>query len=144
MQWKTLRVRAGACAVATLFLAGVLFAKSGRMLMAQSNEGSQGSVLGTWAVQVTLRDCSTDAPLGPLFNALVTCHRGETLSETPASLAFAIGQRSAGHGNWTRQAGHTYSQKMVALILFDTESNLPGTPGFDPKKPVSPGFFAGW
>ena len=33
---------------------------------------------------------------------------------------------------------------MVALILFDTPANLPGTPGFDPSKPVSPGFFAGW
>ena len=32
---------------------------------------------------------------------------------------------------------------MVALILFDTAPNLPG-PGFDPAKPVSPGFFAGW
>jgi hypothetical protein len=33
---------------------------------------------------------------------------------------------------------------MVALILFDTPANLPGTPGFDPSMPVSPGFFAGW
>ena len=29
------------------------------------------------------------------------------------------------------------------MILFDTAPNLPG-PGFDPSKPVSPGFFAGW
>jgi hypothetical protein len=33
---------------------------------------------------------------------------------------------------------------MIALVLFDTEPNLPGTPTFDPAKPVSPGFFAGW
>jgi hypothetical protein len=33
---------------------------------------------------------------------------------------------------------------MVALLLFDTPANLPGTPGFDPTRPVSPGFFAGW
>ena len=29
-------------------------------------------------------------------------------------------------------------------MLFDSPANLPGTPGFDPAKPVSPGFFAGW
>jgi hypothetical protein len=33
---------------------------------------------------------------------------------------------------------------MVVLINFDTAANLPGTPGFDPSRPVSPGFFAGW
>jgi hypothetical protein len=32
---------------------------------------------------------------------------------------------------------------MIALILFTTSANLPGTPSFDPAKPVSPGFFAG-
>ena len=43
-----------------------------------------------------------------------------------------------------QKRGHTYRQEMVALLLFDTEPNLPGTPTFDPTKPVSPGFFAGW
>jgi hypothetical protein len=33
---------------------------------------------------------------------------------------------------------------MVAIILFTTPPNLPGTPGFDPSLPVSPGFAAGW
>jgi hypothetical protein len=33
---------------------------------------------------------------------------------------------------------------MIALILFDTPANLPGTPTFDPSQPVSPGFRAGW
>jgi hypothetical protein len=33
---------------------------------------------------------------------------------------------------------------MTALVLFNTAPNLPGTPGFDPTKPVSPGFQAGW
>ena len=43
-----------------------------------------------------------------------------------------------------RKPEHTFSQEMIALILFDTAPNLPGTPAFDPTKPVSPGFFAGW
>ena len=95
-------------------------------------------------VQVTLRDCATNAPLGPPFNSLVTLHDGGTLSESAGSLAFAPGQRSPGHGAWTREARRTIAQRMVALILFDTPANLPGTPGFNPSLPVSPGFFAGW
>ena len=102
------------------------------------------SLVGTWTVQVTLRDCATSAPLGPPFNSLVTFHGDGTLSESAGSLAFAPGQRSPGHGAWTRKRGHTFRQEMIALILFDTEPNLPGTPTFDPTKPVSPGFFAGW
>jgi hypothetical protein len=42
--------------------------------------------------------------------------------------------RSTGTGTWAQEAGQTYLQRMIALILFDTPPNLP----------VSPGFFAGW
>jgi hypothetical protein len=105
---------------------------------------AEAVLVGTWTVQVTLRDCATNAPLGPSLNSLVTFHRGGTLGESAGSSAFAIGQRSPGHGTWARQRGHTYVQNFAALILFTTEPNLPGTPGFDPTAPVSPGFFAGW
>jgi hypothetical protein len=101
-------------------------------------------LVGAWTVRVTLRDCATSAPLGPPINSLVTFHGDGTISETAGSLAFAPGQRSPGHGTWARKRGHTYRQEMIALLLFDTEPNLPGTPTFDPAKPVSPGFFAGW
>jgi hypothetical protein len=73
----------------------------------------------------------------------VTFHGDGTISESAGSLAFAPGQRSPGHGTWTRKSRHTYGQEMIALILFDTAPNLPGAPTFDPTKPVSPGFFAG-
>ena len=127
--------------IAVFVLGGALLTMSNRPAMA---EGRSGSLVGTWAVQVTLRNCATNAPLGPSFNSLVTFHRGGTLSESAGSLAFAIGQRSSGHGTWTREEGDTFSQRMVALILFDSAPNLPGTPGFNPAAPVSPGFFAGW
>ena len=106
--------------------------------------GEGADLVGTWTVQVTLRDCTTGAPLGPAFDSLVTFHGHGTLSENAASLAFAPGQRSPGHGVWARRRGHTFRQDMIALLLFDTAPNLPGTPTFDPTKPVSPGFFAGW
>jgi hypothetical protein len=100
--------------------------------------------VGTWSIEVTLTDCSTNAPLGASFRSLVTYHRGGTISESPGSLGFAAGQRTSGHGNWSRKGGRTYRQDMIALILFDTPANLPGVPGFDPGAPVTPGFLAGW
>lgn len=100
-------------------------------------------LVGAWTVQVTLRDCTTNAPLGPAFNSLVTFHADGTISEAAASLAFAPGQRSPGHGVWSFKRNLTFKQEMISLVLFDTTPNLPG-PGFDPSKPVSPGFFAGW
>jgi hypothetical protein len=106
--------------------------------------GSDPRVTGTYAVQVTLRDCATGAPAGPPFDSLVTLHGDGTITETPGGRAFAPGQRGAGHGAWKRTGRHTYSQHMIALITFDTPANLPGTPAFDPSRPVTPGFQAGW
>jgi hypothetical protein len=127
--------------------AGVILAAliAASITPAQANSNNSGqSLVGTWNVQVTLRNCDTGAPLGPPFNSLVSFHQGGTVSEAAASLVFAPGQRTPGHGSWTRKPGHTFGQSMVALILFSTPPNLPGTPGFDPNLPVSPGFQAGW
>jgi hypothetical protein len=123
-----------------LALAGALLVTSGNTLKA----AEPASVAGAWIVQVTLRDCTTNAPLGPPFNSLVTFHNGGTISESAGSLAFAPGQRTAGHGSWADLGSQYFSQRMVAQIVFDTPPNLPGTPGYDPSLPVTPGFFAGW
>jgi hypothetical protein len=155
MNWRTSNVLRGSRIPAALGLAAVILSASGDALFARADAltaqagqsgdfASQGAPVGTWAVQVTLRDCGTNAPLGPPFNSLVTLHSGGTLSESAGSLTFRAGQRSAGHGVWSRAGRRSYHQRMVALILFDTPPNLPGTPGFDPSQPVSPGFFAGW
>ncbi len=127
-----------------LVLAAGIFAATVSHAAAQSSHSaSQNGLAGVWAVQVTLRDCTTQAPQGS-FNSLVTFHRGGTISESAGSLAFAPGQRTPGHGTWERKGKDTYRQHMIALVLFSTAPNLPGTPGFDPAKPVSPGFQAGW
>ena len=127
-----------------LSLTGALLATTSGTVIAQSTASAAANgLVGTWVTRVTLRDCATSAPLGS-FNSLVTFHRGGTLSESTGSLGFAPGQRSSGHGTWSRQSGHTYGERIVALILFDTAPNLPGSPSFDPGLPVSPGFFAGW
>jgi hypothetical protein len=125
-------------------VACAVLATSGTTALASSNSSSShDGIVGTWVVEVTLRNCTTQAPMGS-FSSLVTFHRGGTLSETTSSAAFVPGQRSDGHGAWRRQRPGQFLQRMVALVRFTTEPNLPGSPGFDPSLPVSPGFFAGW
>ena len=142
MNWTTSKALVGGRVAAVVALTGVLLtAAGGRTAIAS---GSREGLEGAWAVQVTLRDCATNAALGAPFNSLVSFHDGGTLSESAGSLGFAAGQRSPGHGTWTREGSHAFLQRMIALILFDTPANLPGTPGFNPALPVSPGFFAGW
>lgn len=130
--------------LAALYLAGILVMASGITGLAHTNESGRGQRLeGTWLVQVTLRNCATNASLGS-FSSVVSFHAGGTLSETTSSPGFAIGQRSPGHGEWAFEGHRTYSQRMISLINFDTAANLPGTPAFNPSLPVSPGFFTGW
>ena len=128
---------------AAVSLTVVLVTASGRLGMAQSEDSSSG-LAGTWMVQVTLRDCGTGAAIAAPVHSLVTFHRGGTLSESVGPTSFAPGQRSPGHGVWSHIGQGAYSHRMVNLINFDSGPNVPGTPGFDPTKPVSPGFFAGW
>jgi hypothetical protein len=115
--------------LAALAVVPVLFTASGSTIAAAGGE----NIVGTWSVRVTLRNCDTGAALTS-FDALVTFGRGGTIVESAATLSFAPGQRTNAHGTWSRAGGHTYAQKMVALILF----------GSAPNPPVSPGFEAGW
>jgi hypothetical protein len=124
-------------------VSAMMVGASGRTLRADDDEESDRRIVGAWAVRVTLRNCDTNAPMGS-FTSIVAFHRGGTLTESPGSLAFQLGQRSEGHGVWQQLNGRTFSQDVIALILFDSPPNLPGTPTFDPSKPVSPGFTAGW
>lgn len=122
----------------------IVFALAAGSAEAQSEgSASENGLQGTWLVRVTLRDCATNGALGS-FNSLVTFHRGGTVSESTSSPTFAIGQRGPGHGNWASDENHRYAQRMVALINFDTSANLPGTPGFNPSLPITPGFYTGW
>lgn len=117
---------------ATLALA--LFPLGVASASAAEDERPQAPLVGVWAVEVTVRNCDTKVALGPPSRSLATFHGDGTLREAAGSVAFAPGQRSPGHGAWTRRSRRTYSQSFVALILFTTPPHLP----------VSPGFEAGW
>jgi hypothetical protein len=85
---------------------------------------------GLWLVQVQLRNCQTQAPLGAPFNSLVSFLSGGSVVEATEAPAFAPGQRPPGHGRWTRLGPRTFSQQMLALIAFDTPPNPPVSLGF--------------
>ena len=80
MNWTTSKALAGGRVAAVVTLTGVLLiAAGGRTAIAS---GSPEGLEGAWAVQVTLRDCVTNAALGAPFNSLVSFHAGGTLSES--------------------------------------------------------------
>jgi hypothetical protein len=138
--WK----RQGQWLMVLLVLTGALMAVTAAAVGAHSDQAPpNNSLAGAWSVYVTQRNCTTNAPTGS-FSSLVSFHRGGTLTESAGSLAFEPGQRSVGHGAWHHLRGRQYSQRVVALILFGSEPNLPNMPGFDPTRPVSPGFSAGY
>src|SRR5687767_12174736 len=134
MGWSTSKVFTVARIVAVAAVVSGLIAGAAARPMAQAGPDSHAkNVEGVWLVQVTQRNCETNAALGS-FTSLVTFDGDGIVIESPGSVAFAPGQRSPGHGTWTRDGQHTVIQRMVALILFDTP----------PNPPVSPGFRKGW
>ncbi len=125
-----------------LSMSGGLLALPGAGAAAQTRNAREG-IVGTWLVEVTLRNCETNAPLHT-DNAVISFHWGGTISESARGAAFAPGQRGAGHGSWIHHGAGIYAQKLIAPVTYDTQPNLPGTPTFDPTRPAGPGFFAGW
>jgi hypothetical protein len=100
---------------------------------AQSSEPSGGALQGTWVVEVSLRNCQTNAVLTS-FPSLLAHAQGGTSVEVPNTRGFAPGQRTNGLGVWWHERDKTYRAQIVALINFETP----------PNPPVSPGFLAGW
>ena len=99
---------------------------------------------GTYAIEVTVRDCASGAPAGPVIPSLVTLHGDGSIFETPGGRGFAPGQRGDGHGTW-RRTGWTHLQPGDDRADRVRHAGQPARhPTFDPTKPVSPGFQAGW
>jgi hypothetical protein len=111
----------------------VPFTLAGTAMPAFAKNRGARAIEGVWAMSITLRDCTTQAPLGPPLRTLLTFHAGGTLSESPGTSQFAPGQRSNGHGVWSYAGANTFTGRFVAMVIFDT-----------PPAPPAPGFVAGW
>ena len=86
MTQNTLKQDSSVRAVAVSCLVVAFLAAAGVWAGAEADDfTARASLVGTWTVQVTLRDCTTGAPLGPAFNSLVTFHGDGTVSESAAN-----------------------------------------------------------
>jgi len=69
----------------------------------------EGTLQGTWRVQVTPINCQTGAPLPiPSFSALDSYASGGTLTEVVNAAAFLPGQVTPGLGVWSHTQANAY------------------------------------
>ena len=125
----SLSKRNGALAPTMMIAAAMVFG------IASPSVAQAQALEGVWGVVTQPVNCATNIPVGPPERGLLTFNQGGTFTDSSGGLAFAPGQRTAGHGNWAAAGGSTYTARLVAIIVFDT---APGTPA------GSPGFQAGW
>jgi hypothetical protein len=120
-----LRRTSSVVVVLVLVLAGALVQSFGGNAAAQSN--SEGTLQGTWRVQINPINCQTGASL-PSFSGLVSYARGGTLTEVINSQAFLPGQVTPGLGVWSHTQANAYKAVWEVFILFDTPPTVPGFP----------------
>lgn len=78
-------------------------------------------IVGTWDVQVTIRNCQTGAPIRT-FPDLTTFMSGGTLIGSTAAIPQAL--KTPGHGVWSQEFGtYRYSSK---FFNFDANDNYTG------------------
>ncbi len=117
------RLRRTCSVVVVLVLAGALVQPFGGHAAAQSDP--EGTLQGTWRVQINPINCQTGAPL-PSFSALVSYARGGTLTEVINSQAFLPGQVTPGLGVWSHTQASAYKAVSEVFILFDSPTTPPG------------------
>jgi len=106
----------GGASLAILMLA--VFAQV--LVSAQDNDnqllrnGNERSLVGSWNLQVTLRDCQTGMEFVS-FPAMNTYNQGGTTQQTaPPEPGFTF---LPGHGVWSHQTGRRYSGAFQFFIL---------------------------
>lgn len=82
---------------------------------AQEHHGKENSLIGSWNLQVTLRDCQTDTPF-VTFEGMSTYNQGGTTQQT--AIPGPEGTPLPGHGAWKHQTGRLYSGAFQFFALF--------------------------
>lgn len=106
-------------AIRRTLLAAAIAAITLSAARAQENEGNERTLQGTWAVAVTLQNCSTGVAVAPPFQSLLTFARGGTMTETTSNPSIFPAERSPGHGVWERTAVDRYRSLTVAYITVN-------------------------
>jgi hypothetical protein len=123
-QSKRSVVRASVLALACAVLGASRPAPAGEDDGGRGSRSESRKLVGTWQVQVTVRNCSTGAALGNPFPALLAFQEGGTL--TSADTAFSPSLRSPGLGIWRRTARRAYAATTYAF-LFNATGAWTGT-----------------
>ena len=85
------------------------------------------ALVGSWMVQVTLRNCQTHMPVGAPFLSLLTYESGGTTTDTTSNPQFGPNQRGPGHGVWIHTGKHAYKVLGVAFVTKSTDGSLVST-----------------
>lgn len=110
--------------VSLIILVVVVFAQV--WVFAQEPAGNEPSLVGSWDVRVTARDCQTGMPIPfiPVFPAMVTYDQGGTMQQTDLGGPGLV--RLPGHGVWKRQSGREYSAAF-RFLNFNLDRSFAGT-----------------
>ena len=79
-------------------------------------------LIGTWEVQVTIRNCQTGAAIRS-FPSVITFMEGGTYLESTAGIPQAL--KTPGHGVWSHIEGNLYQLKFKSFN-FDAAGNFTG------------------
>jgi hypothetical protein len=85
---------------------------------------------GSWQVRITPYVCGSNPIVSfpeRAFDSLLTFAAGGTVTETTANPNFQPGQRSPGHGYWSRVDRRSYDAVLQAFIQFTAGSYTRGT-----------------
>ncbi|MGB7070020.1 MAG: hypothetical protein WBD22_11050 [Pyrinomonadaceae bacterium] len=118
MKKQILRTIGGA-AIAILVL--TIFAQI--WVSAQEQNGKEPTLVGSWDVEVTIRDCGTGTPFFS-FPAMITYNQGGTMQESDLGAPGIT--RLNGHGVWERQTGRQYSAAF-RWLNFNPDRTFAGT-----------------
>lgn len=78
------------------------------------NGGNEQGLVGSWNLQVTLRDCQSGTPL-VTFPAMNTYNQGGTMQQT--AIPGPEGTALPGHGAWKHETGRNYSGAFQFFVL---------------------------
>lgn len=88
-----------------------------------SGQNGNEGLVGSWNVQVTIRDCQTGATF-VTFPAMITYNQGGTMQETANDATPLL--RLPGHGVWSHQTRRTYS-RAFQFFRYNADRTYAGT-----------------
>lgn len=123
MNKQILKVIGGASLAILMLATFALLSVSANESLQDGNGGIGRTLVGSWDVQVTSRDCQTGAAFFS-FPAMTTYHQGGTMQETDLGGPGLV--RLPAHGVWERQNGRQFTASF-RFLNFAPDRTFVGT-----------------